>query len=98
MSSEQEIRDAAAALRETAADLTKQAILLERVADSVGAAAVIPAEIEPLALATSDDEAAARLIALEGASSGRDRADVLAELEKSYPGVDGESLVVRFFN
>ncbi len=97
MSSEQQIRDAAAALRQTAADLTKQAILLERAADDFASPAVTPVEAEPLAPATSDDEAAARLIALEGASSGRDRSEVLAELNKSYPGVDGESLVARFF-
>ena len=98
MSSEQEIRDAADALRQTAADLTRQAVLLERAADDVAAAAEAPAEIEPLAPATSDDEAAARLIALEAASSGRDRADVLAELEKAYPSVDGKSLVARFYS
>jgi hypothetical protein len=97
MSSEQQIRDAAAALRQTAADLTKQAILLERAADDVASPAVTPAEVEPLAPATSDDEAAARLIALEGASSGRDRSDVLAELAKSYPSIDADALVARFF-
>ena len=98
MSSEQQIRDAAAALRQTAADLTKRAILLERAADDVASPAVAPDEVEPLAPATSDDEAAARLIALEGASSGRDRSDVLAELKKSYPSIDGDSLVARFFS
>ena len=99
MDSLHEIEKAAAELRATAAGLTKQAERLDAAANAIReAAASEAARLEPLEPAASDDEAAARLIALEASSSGRAKDDVLAQLKRDFPSVDVESLVARFYS
>lgn len=83
--------EAVEALRKAAAELSKRADELEQGLSEA------ESRIEPLAPAGSDDEAAARLIALEGSSSGRDRSEVIAQIKAEYPSADAESLVARFY-
>ena len=91
MTSNKETHEAVEALRQAASELSARADQLEERLNEA------QAHSEPLAPTDSDEEAAARLIALEAASSGRDRAEVLAQLKAEFPTVDAESLVSRFY-
>lgn len=99
MSAHEDLRETANDLRSTAAGLIRRAEQLEGVASELEAQSTsTSAAPEPLSHTDSDDEAAARLIALEAAASGRDRNDLLGQLERDFPSVDAESLVQRFYN
>lgn len=99
MSSDDDLRETAIELRSVAAELLKKADLLDKTADQFEAeSAAASAVAEPLAPADSDDETAARLITLEASASGRDRAEVEAQLKRDFPSVDAESLVARFYS
>ena len=95
------VRSAAAELRATAAALLSKADELDAAAEAAderaAAQVAVEAEPEPLAPAADAGEAAARLIALDAATSGRDRSEVEEELSKFYPNVDSSALLDRFY-
>lgn len=99
MSAKNDLQDAANELRKAAASLIRQAEQIEATAAEIEShSSSNLAAPEPLTHTDSDEEAAARLIALEGAASGREREDLLSQLKRDFPSVDSESLVQRFYN
>jgi hypothetical protein len=99
MTEETETAQAVSALREAAAELHARADQLEALAEENSRREELkPVEQAPLAPAESESEAAARLIALEGATTGRPRAEVIAEIERDFPGVDAHDLTGRFYS
>ena len=96
MSESESQLSAAAALREAAANLIAKADQLEA---SIAAVEDAPTQAvaEPLAPATSDDEAKARLVALDLATQGVDRSTAFESLTTQFPDVDVAPLIDRFF-
>jgi len=99
MTEQTETTEAVKALRQAAAELASRADELEARAEELSRLIEVePAERPPLAPADTENEAAARLIALEGATSGRDRSEVVAEIERDFPEVDANDLAARFYS
>ena len=80
-------------LRLAAADLIARAELLEQQVTEPPAAQ----PVEPLAPAVDEDEANARLVALDLSSRGVDRAEADRVLAEQFPTVERSALLERFF-
>ena len=89
-------QSAVEALREAAARLLAKADELEAAGAEAGSVPDV-VELQPLAPAASDEEAKARLVALDLATQGVDRAAAQLALERQFPAVDVSSLLDRFF-
>jgi hypothetical protein len=99
MTEANELSSAVRALRQAAAELAERADQLEALgSESLGNGVDSPVELAPLAPAESENEAAARIVALEGATTGRLREEVIVEIERDFPEVDANDLTARFYS
>lgn len=95
-----ELRAIAAGLREQAGLLVQRAEQIERVVDHEADGSGTEGrerELAPLALPETDDEAGARIVALDLASRKVSRVEASTILKEKFPDVDGDDLLDRFY-
>ena len=96
-----ELETLAEQLREQSANLVRQAERLDQLSSSIRAAATESgeqhAELDPLPNPQTDDEASARIVALDLASRDVEREVASRVMLEQFPAVDGEALLDRFY-